>query len=149
MKLEAPLATMCLDLEGFQFPSATDRWDANWLFIGVSVSAPEGRWSFRDPCLDVSDVLGLAAWLDGVARGERPAAIEFTEPNLRFELVPSDGALPVVRVGFELSARPSWRKKDFVDGDRDCYLDIEVAISALQAAANDLRDQLNKVRRHR
>ncbi len=140
---------MTLDLEGFQYPSATDAWDANWLFVAVSVSSPDGRWSFRDACLDVSDVLGLAAWLDGAARGERPAAIEFTEPDLRFELVPSEGALPIVRVGFELSARPPWRNKGFVDGDRDCYVDIEVAIPALQAAANDLRDQLDGIRSHR
>ena len=140
---------MTLDLDGLQYPLATYPWDATWLFIAVSVSAPDGHWSFREPCLEASDVLRLAAWLDGVARGEWLAAIEFTEPNLRFDLAPTEGRLPILRVGFELSARPPWRTKGFVDSDRDCYLDIEVAITALRAAADDLREQLNKIRTDR
>jgi sugar lactone lactonase YvrE len=96
-----------LHIAGYQFPDlAAVEYDSNWLTIEGQVRHPRGRWSFRDPCLLTSEVSRLATWLDALAQGKPESdEIGFIEPNLSFRVVRS-AAFAVLRVYFELEARP-------------------------------------------
>lgn len=66
-------------------------------------------------------------------------------PNLQFEVRSFSGERVVLRVYFELEARPRSRYKGFVDSDRDCYIDIDVPTALAREAADDLRARLKEL----
>jgi hypothetical protein len=114
--------------------------------VGVDVGPAEDHQFFRHPCLDVLEVRRLASWLDQACTGQRSEALGFTEPNLRFELRSFSDEAVVVRVYFEMEARPRWRHEGFVDGqDPDCFIDVDVTTASLKVASHDLLRQLGKL----
>ena len=146
MQLAGAEATLALDLERFQFPSATDPSDAAWLMVVGDVSNAGRHWRFRDPCLDSFEVRRLATWLHQVCTQQPPAPLGFTEPNLRFQLRSASDESLVIRVFFELEARPRWAHTGFVDDqDHDCFIDLDVSMGSVMAASRDLLRQLDKL----
>jgi hypothetical protein len=133
-----------LTLLGYQFPTVRDDWhDANWLNIHVAAANDHGSWNATDASLLTSDVASLADWLDAVAEGRSAASeIDFTEPNLSFELVEASDRVRL-RAWFELELRPRWAPWEEVP-QRDLSVDLDVATDALRAAAASLRDQLSR-----
>jgi hypothetical protein len=146
VQLASAEATLALDLERFQFPSATDPSDAAWLIVVGDVSSAGRHWRFRDPCLDLFEVRRLASWLDQVCTRQPPAPLGLTEPNLAFELRSASDASLVIRVFFELEVRPRWAHEGFVDNqDHDCVIDLDVSTASVMAASRDLLRQLDKL----
>ena len=81
-----------LRIDGYEFPSAADECDSNWLLVSLDVTHPHlGKWSRRDPCLETTEAAELATWLREVASGIDKPEISFTEPNLSFELIGREG----------------------------------------------------------
>ena len=129
-----------LGVVGYQFPQEEDEIDdANWLRIRVRASGPLGSWEATDPSLQTWEVAGLTDWLEDIAdkRLTRWPTMEFTEPNLSFEVMENFGSRATLRVYFELELRPPWAAKGWV-GQRDMWLDLQVKPEELRAAAGSL-----------
>jgi len=131
-----------LRIAGYQFPHLdTVEYDSNWLRIEGHVSHPRGRWSFQDPCLLTYEVSRLANWLDALTQETSDSdEIGFVEPNLSFRVVRSP-ASAVLRVYFELEARPHWIATPYA-GLNDLWVEFEVRELELRRAARSLREEL-------
>ncbi|MFJ9896627.1 hypothetical protein ACIQPR_25200 [Streptomyces sp. NPDC091280] len=133
----------------YQFATARgNRYDDNWLVVGVKVTTAEGSWSFADPCLLVHEAHRITAWLRGAATGEVGPPLPdatgylspdtwFTEPVLAFSLAERDAAGASVRVHLSLEGAPPWQRGD----DRaDIYqysVEVRVDPAALLEAAEE------------
>jgi hypothetical protein len=54
----------------YQFPEVRgDSHNDNWLFVGGTVTTPEGGWSFADPCVLTHEAWQVSDWLRAVAAG--------------------------------------------------------------------------------
>ena len=131
-----------LHIVGYQFPDlAAVEYDSNWLRIEGHVHHLQGPWSFQDPCLLTYEVTRLANWLDALAQ-EKPDSdeIDFIEPNLSFRIVHSH-ASAVLRVYFELEARPNWAAVASA-GVNDLWVEFPVRELELRRASRSLREEL-------
>ncbi|MGE3852593.1 MAG: hypothetical protein AB7K09_12695 [Planctomycetota bacterium] len=142
MHLEHGGDQFTLTIAGYEFPTATDHWDANWLLIRIELRLATGdrHWVRVDPSLLASEVAGLADWLDSVASGAGADAdvddvIGFIEPNLGFRCPPPARTTLGVRLGAE--CRPPW-----ADRGGDYWCDFPVSAASLRASAAALREQL-------
>lgn len=61
-------------------------WDANWLVVDATLTAPGAVHRLVEPCLLTSEARDLADWLHAVADGRGTAGIGFVEPVLSFRL---------------------------------------------------------------
>ena len=133
-----------LTVVGYQFPTVEhDRWDSNWLNIKISAKNDRGSWSATDASLLTDEVEDLAGWFEAIAERRQAATeLEFTEPNLSFELIQADGRVRL-RTWFELELRPRWAPwREFPA--RDLYVDLDADERDLLAAAESLRVQLRE-----
>ena len=117
-----------------------------WALIEVAVEMAQGSWTAVDECLEQREVRGLARWLDEVARGRAPGEFGFIEPNLRFECLGNDGERARLRVWFEGELRPDWAPYEYWD-EEDLWLELEVPLEHVAAAARDLRFELVAIER--
>jgi hypothetical protein len=101
-----------LQILGYQFPHLeTEEYDSNWLIVAGNVMHQSGSWQFTNPCLLTYEAEELASWIDLVADTELPSgSCAFIEPNLEFRTLLNVDR-PVLRVYFDLEARPSWATK--------------------------------------
>ena len=131
-----------LTLTGYEFPAIEDdRWDSNWLHIRIAATSDRGSWTASHPSLLTSEAASLADWLDAIAESrDMGPELEFTEPNLAFELVAGADRVRL-RAWFELELRPGWASWEEVP-QRDLCVDLDVARSDLRAAAEAIRAQL-------
>lgn len=72
---------VALRILGYEFPQATEDYDANWLNIEFTIRTPDYQWQICNPCLLTWEVLGLIAWLRKVVnykavRSERFAGLK-------------------------------------------------------------------------
>jgi hypothetical protein len=94
-------ATFELTPVGYQFPSADDLHDRNWLNVQVRVTSAHGSWGGVDPCLLTWELDALAQWMRAWARGAAGTAepaLEFMEPELDFECAAGEPEM-LLRVG--------------------------------------------------
>ena len=129
-----------LTFMGYQFPGTTDNnWDANWLVVEGRISLSRCSWSFKDPCLLVSEAIELADWMTKLSEGSfEENQIGFVEPNLKFEVLNYGWEKTAVRVHFSHEAKPQmWRYTD-----ADCWFEAEVDPTCLAEAAESLRSDL-------
>lgn len=115
-------ASVALRVVDYQFGAGDDWYDSNWLVIAGDVSCSDGTWSFRDPCLLTTEATSLGHWLvrsaDSSLDVER---LDFIEPNLAFERLSNADDLVVLRIEFDLEARPP-----FADADGPYFVDLPV-----------------------
>lgn len=124
----------------YQFGTATDPYDRNWLMIRGSARSSTEKWSFIDASLLTGEALNLTSWLRAMARREakvmalgasgelEPSWIN-VEPNLGMGAVRYDDDHTVVRVFLWLeSAPPSTPGMEY-------FLDLRVTSAMLEAAA--------------
>jgi hypothetical protein len=111
---------MSLEFRGFEGSTR------QWLIVSPEVRDGRRAWRFEEPCLTPKEVRRLAEWLRRVADGKtRRTQLDFLEPNLAFEVVGHAGPRAVVRVAFELEARPPWNDRARTDDEwRSVWLDF-------------------------
>jgi hypothetical protein len=92
--------SLSLNISGYQFPDAEDpKLRYSWHMLEGGASSASTTWSFRYPALTCDESVRLASWLREVSEApELPAAIEFTEPNLRFEIIGRAGDEVILEV---------------------------------------------------
>lgn len=132
-----------LTIVRYQYPNCgTEYYDANWLVIKGRVQHSRGSWVFIDPCLLTDEVAELCQWLLDVASGATVnSECEFIEPNLRFAHV-ANSTGDLLRIYFELEARPDWAYTGTVDDDDLCWVEFPLLNLDLRVAAVALREQL-------
>ncbi|KMO93509.1 WapI family immunity protein [Streptomyces roseus] len=148
MLLSDHASSVELRLLRYQFPEVRgDSYDDNWLVVGGTVTAPEGSWSFADPCLLTGEAREVSGWLRAVAAGmvavTGPDAegwldpdTWFVEPVLAVSLADRSDSGAVIRMHLSLEAAPPWRQGD--DG-ADIYqyvVEVRVDTAALIHAAD-------------
>jgi hypothetical protein len=121
----------------YQFGTAVDPFDRNWLMIRGSARSSSEKWSFIDASLLAGEAQNLTSWLRAMARREAktmaPGAAEPTwsniEPNLGMGVVRYDDEHTVLRVFLRLeSAPPSAPEMEY-------FLDLRVTSAMLEEAA--------------
>ncbi len=134
-----------LKIVDYQFPNITDEYhDSNWLIIQVDVIHPKGAWTAVDPCLLTFDVEWLARWLEDVhSNSNKRPECSFLEPCLEFQVEVNEKSKRVLRVYFELEARPIWASCK-IAGQRDLWVEFELSEIDLLAVASELRSELAK-----
>ena len=138
-------ANFALHIVGYAFPELRyEPYDSDWLVITVIVTMARGSWRATHPCLLTWEVARLATWFDDIA-AQAPVEPEesFVEPNLRFQLLASDGSSYHLRVYFELESRPAWAAANGADME-DLWVDLDADTTDLHAAAAALRAALEE-----
>jgi hypothetical protein len=123
-----------LTLSGYE-PNAGE-----WLYVSGEANDGSRQWTFHEPCLTRRDVRDLADWLRAIADGKTYRfAIEFLEPNLAFGKVGGYESSVVIRVTFQMEARPPW--SDGAQND-DAWLEFMLTQEQLRDASLDLLAQV-------
>jgi hypothetical protein len=110
--LESADGTIDLTLGGYQYPNATNRYDANWLVVALAVRRGDEEFERRDPALETIELHALESLLRQSAAhaetflawdGPRLASrAHFTEPCLSFEVFADEGIFLRVYLSHEL-----------------------------------------------
>ena len=131
-----------LRIAAYQFPEIDyEEYDANWLVVETLATARGRRWQSHDACLLTWEVAWLADWVEAIAaRNTLEAVLDFTEPNLRFELEPGTTERIRLRVYFEVECRPEWAPARAA-GMNDLWVELECSPSDLRTWAATLREQ--------
>ena len=134
-----------LTITNYQFPEDNaGGTDANWLMIQIDATIDRRSWTVIDPCLLTSEVQRLADWLRGLADTDvSRSQCRFIEPCLSFMLETVDDKNGVLRVYFELEARPPWAKATSA-GREDLWIDFRLDEIDVKQAAADLYQQLSR-----
>lgn len=124
----------------YQFGTATDPFDRNWLMIRGSARSSSEKWSFIDASLLAGEAQSLTSWLRAMARheaktmapdasGDLGPTWSNIEPNLGMGAVRYDDEHTVLRVFLRLeSAPPSAPEMEY-------FLDLRVTSAMLEEAA--------------
>lgn len=67
---------------GYEFPQATEDYDANWLIITTEAANEQGTWTRRCACLLTWEVAWLIHWLEQVVIGEAEPIFSVLEVDL-------------------------------------------------------------------
>jgi hypothetical protein len=97
-------------------PVVVDKWDLNWLQVCGNITPSDGKaWAFEQPCLTTWEAREFGDWLREVAAGTVPPSpsgsepggwVDFTEPNLSFNLADRTGDRVRMRAYFTAEATP-------------------------------------------
>jgi hypothetical protein len=129
--------SLALRISGYQFPEAEDLVQRySWHMIEGGASCGPATWSFRHPALTCCESVRLGAWLKQAADGiELNSVLEFTEPNLRFEIVGQAKGAVILEVRLAQEFRQS---PDPVSGKRDSVvLTLQLSDRAVRIAADE------------
>jgi hypothetical protein len=90
-----PDASFELTPIGYQFSSAGDAFDRNWVTVRAKARLAGDSWGGTDSCLLASELRSLHCWLAAQADGATnvEAELEFLEPQLAFAAQPESGAV--------------------------------------------------------
>lgn len=89
-----------MEVLGYEFPSAIDYDDANWLNIKIRASDKDQSWEASDSCLLTYELIELKQWLERISKGEKvDPHIYFLEGELAFEFNSNDNEL-IVELNF-------------------------------------------------
>ena len=132
-----------LRILGYQFPGDTaGDWDSNWLRVYVGVKAGTGKRESVDPTLTTWELARVAAWFEGLARGEAPHGMEmtFTEPDLSFGLRnDAKERIKQVRIGLNRN----WNLEGGMGGG-EIFLDIDADTEELLRISRGLNEELER-----
>lgn len=130
-----------LRVTGYQFPDAEDPGQRySWHMVEGTASCPAGTWTFRYPALTCDESPLVASWLRDVARGGRPAALAFTEPNLAMSVTGHRPGGATLEIALDLEFSPPWRQGR---GAGDPFIvGCEPSLSRISAAADEWEREL-------
>ena len=111
-----------LRVKGYEFPSARDELDANWLVVSIDVEHKAGEpWRACGPYLRTNELLRLLRWLRSLKAGVQPSRIAFTEGELAFSYL-GDMQLAVI---LDFNFHPKGAAYDY-SSDREFSLPFNV-----------------------
>ncbi len=130
-------------ITNYEFPNNTEGdWDGNWLNIYLKVKSKVGDWQTIDPSLTTWEVQELIDWFETFSTSGQTEylKLQFTEPNLSFELVESKGKThKMFRIMFNLESRPK-----SAENDKEYFVDFSADSQELKRIADELRMELDK-----
>ena len=130
-------------ITNYQYPDNDGGdWDGNWLNIYLNVKSNVGHWQTVDPSLTTWEVLHLINWFKYLSSTEQTESseIEFTEPNLSFELINSrNKEQKRFRIKFNLESRPK-----FATNDKEYFVECIADNKELERIAKELKIELDK-----
>ncbi|WP_214468538.1 WapI family immunity protein [Microbacterium flavescens] len=133
-----------LKVAGYQFAQtpggSAGGWDDNWLIISGRVKRGEDSWVFRDPCLTTWEAHELLGWLQSDAAFTK--RIEFTEPNLAFEVATDDSPQVTILVTLRGEAAPP-TASDEIRWGAGCTLALDIARDSLAPTASAWESELS------
>lgn len=135
--------TVGFQITNYQFPYNTEGdWDSNWLNIYLDVKSKFGNWQTIDASLTTWEVQELIKWFEDLSQNLRPKYTEmnFTEPNLSFELLNNFDALEKrVKIKFDLESRPRT-----ADDTKEYFMEFQVDYYELKRISIELSAELSK-----
>lgn len=127
-----------LEIKGYEFPFETNKDDANWLNIYVSVTTAKVKWQIIDPCLITSEVVQLIKWLKLVVEGTPEwLHISFLEPCLEFEVLEFNKDSIRLRINLSNDLRPPEEFSRIVEDDKFYSIELDLLKSDI---ANSIRE---------
>ena len=129
--------SLILWIDGYQFPQIeNERYDSNWLNIGIEVQLKQGSWTTIDPSMLTMEVEQLIQWFIAMGAGKHQTDyFGFIEPCLRFKI---SGTIPCpLTVSFWAEYRPPW-----ADSTDKFQLKIPLDQTTLLAIINSLERML-------
>lgn len=109
--LKSDTSAIELTVVNYQFPSTAEYDDAEWLVAELAVAHGDDTFSRRDPALETNDLERIEAFLrkgaehaDIFLDWQSPplsSRLEFTEPNLAFELRSGPAMILRVHLSYE------------------------------------------------
>ena len=98
-----------IGFRGYQYPDATDEWDANWLNVHVRVEDGAKAWETVSASFLTGEVAGLRRWLAGITSGDDVEAgdsVETIEPEIAVVYHGSSGGRYQLTVMLNLGHMP-------------------------------------------
>jgi len=133
--------TVELKILKYQFPeiNTPKDWDANWLHIYLKVDSKLGNWETVDPSLTTFEFKSLVSWFKDLAenREVKYRELDFTEPNLVFQLKDSTPKSKTVRVVFNYESKPRPAEKG-----KEYYVDCVFTNEQLADVSLQLENEL-------
>lgn len=84
-----------LDVLDYEFPRASEKYDANWLQVRIRARSGSSSWTASSACLLSWELVRLRDWLSALTTGVG-ATISFIENELAFRFDRESGKLVVV-----------------------------------------------------
>lgn len=133
-------ASVALRVVSYQFAEGDNWYDSNWLIVAGEASCSDGAWTFRDPCLLTIEAVSLGRWLVRSADASLDVEpIDFLEPHLGFDRLGIADDLLVLRIAFDLEARPP-----FAGGDGPYLVDLPLPVRACASAGESWLEALRR-----
>lgn len=102
-------STFVFGIENYEFPTANDDIDANFLIATGHGTTNLGSWHWRDACLMTRELRELATWLRNLRGARRVYEHSFTEPGMLLQARRQKGVLNVT-IRFTGKMTPAWHR---------------------------------------
>ncbi|WP_431287697.1 WapI family immunity protein [Roseateles chitinivorans] len=109
-----------LDVLAYEFPLASDKYDANWLQVRIRAQTDSSSWTASSACLLTWELVRLRHWFSVLTTGVG-ATISFIENELAFRFDRESGKLVVV-LDYALHPNESSYRYDV---DTECLLELD------------------------
>jgi hypothetical protein len=131
-----------LRILGYEFPHIeTAEYASNWLIVAGNVTNSRGSWQFTHPCLLTYEAERLASWMVALVEIDRfPTTCGFIEPNLEFRALLNMNR-PMLRVYFDLEARPLWASS--ASGEEVTWVEFPIEELDLRSTARQWHAELS------
>jgi hypothetical protein len=133
-----------LKILGYEFPEITnDEWDSNWLNIFINAKSNDKHWKASHPSITTFEFNELINWFENISNNKsvKNKIIEFTEPNLSFELLNDfNSEMKEINIifGLELSPiRPVNYKEKY-------YIKFRVNNEKIKEYVEELKNEVKK-----
>ena len=128
-----------LRLVGYEYAAGeVVGWHSSWLRITARASVGGTAWGGASPCLHATELQSLCSWLRAHSSSGSTVStkVEFTEPELAFEVVAQDPMALDLRISMRLRLSHGADGSVPEDFDHGCVL--RVSRASLAIAADDL-----------
>jgi hypothetical protein len=136
--------SLALNISGYQFPDAEDLQKRySWHMVEGGASSGTTKWAFRYPALTCDESVTLATWLREVGDGvETFSELEFTEPNLRFEIVGRSTDSVILEIQLDQEFRGPAELAS--DSSENTVLRLQLSCEALRFAAQKWMNDVDR-----
>jgi hypothetical protein len=133
-----------LKILGYQFPEIlNDEWDSNWLIIFINAKSKDTLWNATDPSITTFEFKKLISWFENISNNniEKFKIIDFTEPNLTFELLNNFNAeIKEIKIKFKLELNP----KPYTNFDEEYSIKFRANNEIIKKYTEELKIELEK-----